>query len=177
MAAAGLIDPTKTGNYPVILGDALLGKTSNEIFTGIKYNHKPTLSSDSVPNLARIKPSIPGKTASYDLTYTDNDAKYAFTGTRNKDSGQYVLYFDPSREAFILDLVDSTFNMNVTRLPGNADADSLRRQYPHIDSASKTNTKVEKSTSDKSNAKARAKSTIQKRDIKRKPEKKQAPKN
>ncbi|KAG5742392.1 hypothetical protein H9Q70_014727, partial [Fusarium xylarioides] len=62
-------------------------------------------------------------------------------------------------------------------LPGNADADSLRRQYPHIDSASKTNTKVEKSTSDKSNAKARAKSTIQKRDIKRKPEKKQAPKN
>jgi hypothetical protein len=36
MAAAGLIDPTKTGNYPVILGDALLGKTSNEIFTGIK---------------------------------------------------------------------------------------------------------------------------------------------
>ncbi|CCT70198.1 uncharacterized protein FFB20_02466 [Fusarium fujikuroi] len=181
MAAAGLIDPTKTGNYPVILGDALLGKTSNEIFTGIKYNHKPTLSSDSAPNLARIKPSIPGKTASYDLTYTDNDAKYAFTGTRNKDSGQYVLYFDPSREAFILDLVDSTFNMNVTRLPGNTDADSLRRQYPHIDSASngvsKTNTKVEKSASDKSNAKARVKSTTQKRDIKRKPEKKQPPKN
>ncbi|KAK2673529.1 hypothetical protein RAB80_011072 [Fusarium oxysporum f. sp. vasinfectum] len=181
MAAAGLIDPTKTGNYPVILGDALLGKTSNEIFTGIKYNHKPTLSSDSAPNLARIKPSIPGKTASYDLTYTDNDAKYAFTGTRNKDSGQYVLYFDPSREAFILDLVDSTFNMNVTRLPGNADADSLRRQYPHIDSASngasKTNIKAEKSASDKSNAKARAKSTTQKRDVKRKPEKKQAPKN
>ena len=36
MASAGLIDPTKTGNYPVILGDGLLGKTSNEIFTGIR---------------------------------------------------------------------------------------------------------------------------------------------
>ncbi|KAF5656472.1 ell-associated factor [Fusarium heterosporum] len=183
MAASGLIDPTKTGNYPVILGDALLGKTSNEIFTGIKYNHKPTLSSDSAPNSARLKPSVPGKTTSYDLSYTDNDEKYAFTGTRNTDSGQYVLYFDPSREAFILDLVDSTFNMNVTRLPGNADPDSLRRQHPHIDSnsngASKSNTKAEKSTinADKPATKARAKPSTQKKEVKRKPEKKQAPKN
>ena len=33
---ARLIDPTVTGNYPVILGDGLLGKTSNEIFTGVR---------------------------------------------------------------------------------------------------------------------------------------------
>ncbi|KAM0561016.1 hypothetical protein ACHAPJ_003516 [Fusarium lateritium] len=183
MAAPGLIDPTKTGNYPVILGDALLGKTSNEIFTGIRYNHKPALSSNSAPNSARLKPSVPGKTSSYDLSYTDNDDKYAFTGTRNTESGQYVLYFDPNREAFILDLVDSTFNMNVTRLPGNTDPDSLRRQYPQIDSSSqsapKANAKTEKSTAntDKPAPKARAKPTTQKKEVKRKPEKKQAPKN
>ncbi|KPA41175.1 ell-associated factor [Fusarium langsethiae] len=180
MAASGLIDPTKTGNYPVILGDALLGKTSNEIFTGIQYNHKPNLSSDQAPNSARIKPSVPGKTTSYDLTYTDNDEKYAFTGTRNTGSGQYVLYFDPSREAFILDLVDSTFNMNVTRVPGNSDPDSLRRQYPHIDSsASKASAKTEKNNTDaeKPTTKARAKPSTQKKEAKRKPEKKQAPKN
>ncbi|RGP62664.1 ell-associated factor [Fusarium longipes] len=179
MAASGLIDPTKTGNYPVILGDALLGKTSNEIFTGIKYNHKPTLSSDQAPNSARIKPSVPGKTTSYDLSYTDNDEKYAFTGTRNTGSGQYVLYFDPSREAFVLDLVDSTFNMNVTRLPGNSDPDSLRRQYPHIDSsASRSSSKTENNTAgaEKPASKARAKPSTQKKEVKRKPEK-QAPKN
>ncbi|CAF3464254.1 hypothetical protein SNK03_004947 [Fusarium graminearum] len=180
MAASGLIDPTKTGNYPVILGDALLGKTSNEIFTGIQYNHKPTLSSNQAPNSARIKPSVPTKTTSYDLTYTDNDEKYAFTGTRNTGSGQYVLYFDPSREAFILDLVDSTFNMNVTRLPGNSDPDSLRRQYPHIDSsASKASARTEQNNTDaeKPTTKARAKPSAQKKEVKRKPEKKQAPKN
>lgn len=33
---AGLVDPTVTGNYPVILGDGLLGKTSHEIFTGVR---------------------------------------------------------------------------------------------------------------------------------------------
>lgn len=41
MAAAGLIDPTKQSNYPVILGDALLGKPSNEIFTGIRCTKQP----------------------------------------------------------------------------------------------------------------------------------------
>lgn len=31
-----LIDPTQTGNYPVVLGDGLLGRASNDIFTGIR---------------------------------------------------------------------------------------------------------------------------------------------
>ncbi|KAM5346858.1 hypothetical protein ACJ41O_009863 [Fusarium nematophilum] len=183
MAEAGLIDPTKTGNYPVILGDALLGKTSNEIFTGIQYNHKPTLSSIAAPDSARLKPSVSGKTTSYDLTYTDNDDKYAFTGTRTTGGNQYVLYFDPNREAFVLDLVDSTFNMNVTRLPDNADPDSLRRQFPHIDGkprpVPKASTKAEKGSAnlEKPAPKSRAKATTQKKEVKRKPEKKQAPKN
>ncbi|RSL60314.1 hypothetical protein CEP54_006789 [Fusarium duplospermum] len=181
MAASGLIDPTKTGNYPVILGDALLGKASNEIFTGIRYNHKPTLSSPSAPNLARLKPSVHGKTASYDLSYTDNDEKYAFTGTRNLDSNQYVLYFDASREAFILDRVDSTFNMNVTRLPDNSDPDSLRRQFPQIDSNTSAAPKAaapakNEKSADKPPAKAR-KPAAPKKETKRKVEKKQAPKN
>jgi hypothetical protein len=150
------------------------------VLTSLLDNHKPTLSSDQAPNSARIKPSVPGKTTSYDLSYTDNDEKYAFTGTRNTNSGQYVLYFDPSREAFILDLVDSTFNMNITRLPGNGDSDSLRRQYPQIDSsASRPGAKTEKNTTstEKPSTKARAKPSTQKKEVKRKSEKKQAPKN
>lgn len=33
---AALIDPTVAGKYPVILGEGMLGKTSNDIFTGIR---------------------------------------------------------------------------------------------------------------------------------------------
>lgn len=36
MAAAGLLDPTKAGKYPVILSDALLGKESSEVYTGVR---------------------------------------------------------------------------------------------------------------------------------------------
>ncbi|UNI24339.1 hypothetical protein JDV02_010093 [Purpureocillium takamizusanense] len=131
---AGLIDPTVAGKYPVILGEGLLGKTSNDIFTGIRYNHKPTLSSSDGPAQARLRPSFPGKTTSYDLSFNDGDDKYAYTGTRSVDDNQYVLHFDPERKAFILDKIDSTFNMNITRMPGNSDPAKLSRQFPHLDS-------------------------------------------
>ncbi|KAG6010116.1 hypothetical protein E4U21_000150 [Claviceps maximensis] len=133
---AGLIDPTVAGKYPIILGDGLLERTSDGIFTAIQYNHKPTLSSDDAPNNARLKPSCPGKTDSYDLSFTDDEGAYAYTGSRSTSSNQYVLHFDPERKAFILDRVDSTFHMNITRMPGNADADRLRSQHPHLDSRS-----------------------------------------
>ncbi|PHH84797.1 hypothetical protein CDD83_1391 [Cordyceps sp. RAO-2017] len=130
---ASLIDPTARGKYPVILGDGMLGKTSNDIFTGVRYNHKPTLSSTDGPAHARLKPSLPGKTSSYDLSFTDGGGSYAYAGTRSVDGNQYVLHFDPDRKAFVLDRIDSTFDMNLTRVPGNSDPAKLSRQFPHLD--------------------------------------------
>ena len=34
--AAEMIDPTVPGQYPVVLSDALLGKASKDVFTGIR---------------------------------------------------------------------------------------------------------------------------------------------
>lgn len=130
---AALIDPTVAGKYPVILGDSLTGDDSNEIFTGVRYNHKPTLSSPDGPERARLKPSLPGKTSSYDLLYKDGSDDYAFSGPRSTDDDQYVLCFDPVRQAFVLDKVDSTFNMNIRRMPGGADSEELSRRFPHLD--------------------------------------------
>ena len=101
-------------------------------------NHKPRLSSDDAPSRARLKPSLPGKSDSYDLSFNDGDGTYAYAGSRNLDGNQYVLHFDPNRKAFILDRVDSTFNMNVTRVPGNSDPGKLSRQYPPLEAARKS---------------------------------------
>ncbi|EFZ01233.1 hypothetical protein MHUMG1_05161 [Metarhizium humberi] len=174
---AGLIDPTVAGKYPVILGDGLLGKTSNEIFTGIRYNHKPVLSSDDAPNSARLKPSLPGKTDSYDLSFTDDDGAYLYTGSRNTSSSQYVLHFDSERKAFILDKIDSTFNMNVTRLPGNSDSARLSRQYPHLDSKQGAEAQPQRAAAKKTTApkdtSATSAAKSQPKEPKRKAEKKQ----
>ncbi|KAF4124569.1 RNA polymerase II transcription elongation factor [Geosmithia morbida] len=133
--AGKIIDPTKTGNYPVVLSDRLLGKEATEIFTGVRYNHKPDPSSDRT---ARLKPSTPGQTSSYDMSFTGADGRsteYAFAGTRTIGDGQYVLYFDPGRDVFVLDRLDSTFHMNLTRTPTNSDPESLAKKHPHIDSS------------------------------------------
>jgi hypothetical protein len=174
-----LIDPTQTGNYPVVLGDGLLGKTSNDIFTGIRCrfpplplalvaavprpfprglpfqtqspnpdNHTPPQTDAGTSRNARLKPSVQGSTSSYDLAANE----YAFSGARNTSDDQYVLYFDPDRKVFVLDRIDSTFNMNVTRVPGNSDQESLGRKYPHLD-----NIGLQSSSAGASSAKAKAK--------------------
>lgn len=148
----GLVDPTKMGKYPVLLSDSLLGRTQKDVFTAVKCtlrslrpicsantdttatdNHKPQLSSDTAPALSRLKPSTSGSKTDFELSFQEDGGTYGYAGTRSTDSGQYVLYFDPEKKAFILDRVDSTFNMNLTRTPDNTDPDSLRRQYKHID--------------------------------------------
>ncbi|KAJ3561183.1 hypothetical protein NPX13_g9046 [Xylaria arbuscula] len=111
--ATGVIDPTKVGKYRVVLSDALLGKDPKEVYTGVRYNHKPTLSSTTAPHQARIKPNgSSDPSASYDLSFQDEGGRYAFQGSRGHEDNQYVLIFDPEREVFVLHRVDSMFNMN-----------------------------------------------------------------
>ncbi|PHH54223.1 hypothetical protein CFIMG_003190RA [Ceratocystis fimbriata CBS 114723] len=129
---ANLIDPTVAGNYPVILSDALMGTTAKEIFTGVRYNHKPTNSENS--GQGKLKPSIPGNHSSYDLSYTDNTGDYGYSGSRTVDDGQYVLYFSPARKAFVLDRVDSTFHMNLKSTPTET-AETLEKKHPPLGSS------------------------------------------
>ncbi|KAJ4298525.1 hypothetical protein N0V88_003555 [Collariella sp. IMI 366227] len=131
MASQAIIDPTKAGKYPVILSDALLGKASKETYTGVRYNHRPALSSDAAPHTARLKKSA--KDDSYNLGFDDQGNRYQYNGVRTTDDGNFVLIFDPARKAFVLHQVDSTFHMNLTRTPTDSNVDSLRKQFPHLE--------------------------------------------
>lgn len=104
-------------------------------------NHKPTLSSETAPSSAKVKPSSSSSaTTPYDLSFTDDGGKYAYTGNRTTKENQYVLIFDPERKAFVLHRLDSTLNMNLTRTPSNTDAEALREEHPHIDSSIRVST-------------------------------------
>ncbi|KAK0633601.1 RNA polymerase II transcription elongation factor-domain-containing protein [Immersiella caudata] len=130
MAAPGSIDPTKPAKYPIILSDALLGKTSKETYTGVRYNHRPTLSSDAAPSTSRLKKSA--KDGSYNLGFDDNGDKYQYNGVRTSEDGNYVLIFDPARKAFVLHRVDSMFHMNLTKTPTDG-VESLRKKLPQLE--------------------------------------------
>lgn len=126
--AAGSIDIDNPGKYPIVLSDALLGKTSKEVYTGLRYNHKPDPSSES-PSSMHLKPSDSNR---YDLSFTDNSDSYSYHGSRSSSDGQYVLIFDPVKKHFVLHRVDSTFDMNLVSAPW-ADASVLKSQYPQLE--------------------------------------------
>lgn len=131
MAAASPVDPSKTATYPVVLSDALLGKASKETYTGIRYNHKPDIDPDNTSVTARLKQS--NKDGTFNLGLDDNGNKYAYNGVRTTKDGNYVLIFDPARQAFVLHRLDSLFHMNLTRTPSNSDVESLRTQFPQLE--------------------------------------------
>ncbi|KAM7205590.1 hypothetical protein V8F33_000916 [Rhypophila sp. PSN 637] len=154
MAAKGpgsVIDPTKAAKYPIILSDALLGKPSKETYTGVRYNHKPTLSSETAPNSARLKPSAKGGV--FNLGFDDQGNKYQYSGTRTSEDGKYVLIFDPARKAFILHRVDSLFHMNLTKTPTEG-LESLRKQFPHLEVSSTSDNAAASSSTKQTKAKA-----------------------
>ncbi|KAG9228311.1 putative neurogenic locus notch like protein 2 [Amylocarpus encephaloides] len=133
MAASG-IDIEKPGKYPVVLSDALLGKASKEIYTGVRYNHKEDLSSDSSSTSIHLEPSENDPT-SYDISYKENSDNYSYSGTRSSSDGQYVLIFDPAKKHFVLHRVDSTFDMNLVSTPWSQDESTLRSQYTQLNAA------------------------------------------
>jgi hypothetical protein len=93
-------------------------------------NHKP----DTPPSLAKVRQNISSK-GTYDLTYQDGGI-YKYRGERASEDGKFVLIFDPSRQAYVLHKVDSTFNVNLIHTPTNKDAESLRQEYPHLENSS-----------------------------------------
>jgi hypothetical protein len=144
--AAGSVDIDKPGKYPIVLSDALLGKASKEVYTGVRCtrrvkcilkkgltgnadNHKPDHSSDSSSSM-HLEPS---DSSGYDLSFTNNSDKYSYHGARKLGDGQYVLIFDPVKEHFVLHRIDSTFEMNLVSAPWARDASTLRSQYKQLE--------------------------------------------
>ncbi|KAL5628365.1 hypothetical protein BROUX41_003113 [Berkeleyomyces rouxiae] len=152
-----LIDPTVTKEYKVILSDALMGTTAKEIFTGVRYNHKPANPSEN-NGQGRLKPSIPGNHSSYNLLYSDNNGDYSYSGSRTNDDGQYVLYFNSTLEAFVLDKVDSTFHMNLKNTPTEG-SETLEKKYAPLDSTNGSDTPIPKGPAKAANTKATTKAT------------------
>jgi hypothetical protein len=146
--ATGSVDLYQPGKYPIVLSDALLGKTSKEVYTGLRCiqaplrlrirltisqdNHKPDASAESSPSSVNLKPAD-SDASSYDLSLKDKSDKYSYNGVRTSGDGQYVLIFDPVKQHFVLHRVDSTFDMNLVSAPWTQDASALRSQHHQLE--------------------------------------------
>lgn len=138
LARAGLIDPTKPGSYPVVLGDDIRRSNGNSdrVFTGIRYNFKPKHLTDKTTQ--KTSTLTANGDGDFDVTFRDNSGgRYIFAGKRVTKGGKYVLVFDSKARKFILHRLDSLFVMNMTDTPTDHDTDALKKKHPYIDALSK----------------------------------------
>ncbi|CAK7223113.1 hypothetical protein SBRCBS47491_005091 [Sporothrix bragantina] len=138
---AGLIDPTKPGTYPVVLGEDILSNgnpgSGDKTFTGIRYNFKPRHLIDN--NTQRKSTLTKGDNdGEFDVTFRDNSGgRYVYAGTRVSKGSKYVLIFDSKMRRFILHRLDSLFIMNMVDTPTNHDTAVLKKKHPYINETTK----------------------------------------
>ncbi|EEA27117.1 hypothetical protein TMatcc_004611 [Talaromyces marneffei ATCC 18224] len=129
--AGMMIDPTKQGDYPILLGDRLAKKDGgNEAtFINITYNHK---SKSATANQRTKITRSPTSQDVYHLTITDKAGnaektalEYKYQGSidpsipvQGSEARNLVLVFDPTRKAFILEPVSTSLNFNLRTAPG-----------------------------------------------------------
>ncbi|KAI9856745.1 MAG: hypothetical protein M1813_008782 [Trichoglossum hirsutum] len=131
------IDPVKSKRYPIYLSDSILKKDEEgqSLYTGIRYNHKP---SQTCPSRRTIITPSPATAGLYNLSVTDDDdnerpSTYEYVGGRSStSSNSYALIYDSAKDSFVLDKVDSNFNFNLTSTPWEEDPQRLIQQYPQL---------------------------------------------
>ncbi|KAH0562920.1 hypothetical protein GP486_002503 [Trichoglossum hirsutum] len=133
---AGTIDPVKSKRYPIYLSDNILKKDDcQSLYTGIRYNHKPSQTCSSRTTVITPSTTTAGL---YNLSVTDDDdnekpSTYEYVGGRSSASpSSYALIYDSAKDGFILDKVDSNFNFNLTSTPWEEDPQRLIHQYPQL---------------------------------------------
>ncbi|OJJ51462.1 hypothetical protein ASPZODRAFT_127536 [Penicilliopsis zonata CBS 506.65] len=142
----GLIDPTKQGEYPIILGEKLAGRQSTQQphrrLVNINFNYKSKTATPQQRSRLTRSPRTPDI---YNLTITDKPPNseqqslvYSYEGSVDPSQpvsesaeGNLVLVFDPVRKAFVLESVETQLNFNLRSAPAKS-ADQVRKQYAQL---------------------------------------------
>ena len=135
VVSPALIDPARSGKYPITISEALLredGPRKRQKIS-VQYNHKPKVLN---AQHAILKPSRDDPGSSYNLSIrgtVEGGGTYKYKGTQ-RSTEIMALVYDSAKQAFVLDRVDTEFRFNLRSTPANKDAASLATQYPQLES-------------------------------------------
>ncbi|EZF31522.1 hypothetical protein TMEN_3159 [Trichophyton mentagrophytes] len=150
---AQMVDPTRPGEYPILLGDKLAGRDSarNRQFVNVTYNYKSkgntpqqktTIYPAGAPDRYKLTiQSKAGNAEQTDLTYVYSggvDPESSSSTALKSETSNLVLIFDPKRKAFILEPVSTRLNFNLKSAPGKTDR-QVSEQYPQLSTSFSSN--------------------------------------
>ncbi|EEQ27832.1 hypothetical protein McanMca71_000325 [Microsporum canis] len=145
-----MVDPTRQGEYPILLGDKLAGRESarGRQYVNVTYNYKTkggtpqqktTITSAGAPD--RYKLTIQDKAGNAEqtnLTYVYSGGVDPESTNSKAENSNLVLIFDPKRKAFILEPVSTRLNFNLKSAPGKTDR-QVAEQYPQLSTSFSNN--------------------------------------
>ncbi|KAL9126033.1 MAG: hypothetical protein Q9217_004854 [Psora testacea] len=127
------IDPTKSGKYSISISEELVREDvpRKRQRINIQYNYAPKAVGGQ---RAKIIPSSDEQDNNYRLSIKGEDGKgsYNYRGSQRRSEAM-VLVYNPVKQAFVLNKVDTEFRFNLQSTPSNKDAASLAHQYPYLD--------------------------------------------
>ncbi|EGD83991.1 hypothetical protein H112_07673 [Trichophyton rubrum D6] len=150
---AQMVDPTRPGEYPILLGDKLAGRDNarNRQFVNVTYNYKTkgntpqqktTIYPAGAPDRYKLTiQSKAGNAEQTDLTYVYSggvDPESSSSTASKSETSNLVLIFDPRRKAFILEPVSTRLNFNLKSAPGKTDR-QVSEQYPQLSTSFSNN--------------------------------------
>ncbi|CAD6502840.1 BgTH12-05429 [Blumeria graminis f. sp. triticale] len=123
------------GEYPIVLSDALLGRATSELYTGINYSQNTATDSySSKPR--RLAPSGE-KANNFSLSFPGASDNLSYQGERSPAQDQYILIFDADKEQFVLHRVDSNFDMRRVNSSKSKNVTGSRPQNSQYESSTK----------------------------------------
>ena len=126
--SAARIDPLRSGKYPIVIGDELREETPRKRQRiSVQYNYMPeSLAKES----ATIRASG-DEACSLSIMCGDGSGKYKYQGGQ-KPSTSLALIYDPEKQHFVLDNINTDFFFNLHTTPSNSDPESLAAKYDQV---------------------------------------------
>lgn len=136
------VDPSKPGEYPILLGERLLRKDPvPDKLVQITYNHK---TKPTTPRKATITCADPSARFPYNLTIRDKAPNapqprtYTYEGSVDPETtlpepatSKMMLIYDAKQKAFLLEPVSTALHFNLVSAPGQTTA-QVTQQHPPL---------------------------------------------
>lgn len=113
-AVESRIEPHKKAHFNLRVSERVKGSEGSPgRFSGVKYNHKPTQTSDSRTTTLTASAGNKCNLKIEDSNSSGNKDIFTFTGNRTTSKKSYVLLFDPASQQATLEPLPDTYTFNL----------------------------------------------------------------
>jgi len=129
-ATAPAIDLSAPSSFNLRLGPSLSKQGDGHRYRNVRYNYKP----QAAQGATVASKILPGKQPNASiLSLTDGDKEWKYRGQHKEDEDMYVLVLSgEGKKEVVLERLNSSDAVNLTRTPEDNDEESLARKHPHL---------------------------------------------